>query len=66
MFPSPSPNLYLLALVLNLYLLAPALNSHLPVAYNVLFLFLLSNSFVTLIVDKNEAKGNISKKQINR
>ena len=37
-FPSPSPNLYLLALVLNLYLLVPALNSYLPVAYNVTIL----------------------------
>ena len=31
-----------------------------------LFLFLLSNSFVTVIVGRNEAKGNLSKKQINR
>ena len=26
-----------------------------------LFLFLLSNSFVTVIVDKNETEGNLSK-----
>ena len=31
-----------------------------------LFLFLLSNSFVTVIVDKNETKGNLSKKQISQ
>ena len=27
-----------------------------------LFLLLLSNSFVTVIVDRNETKGNLSKK----
>ena len=29
-----------------------------------LLLFLLSNSFVKVIVDRNETKGNLSKKQI--
>ena len=31
-----------------------------------LFLFLLSNSFVMMIVDRNETKGDLSKKQIIR
>ena len=31
-----------------------------------LFLFLLSKSFVKVIVDRNQTKGNLSKKQINR
>ena len=34
--------------------------------YMFLFLFLLFNSFVTVIVDRNETKDNLSKKQINR
>ena len=56
----------------------PALNSHLPALtnynrnnksqklYMLLFLSLLSNSFVTVIVDRNEIKGNVSKKQDSR
>ena len=31
-----------------------------------LFLFLLFNPFVTLIVDRNETKGNLTKNQINK
>ena len=30
------------------------------------FLFLLSNPFVTVIVDINETKGNLIKKQVNK
>ena len=30
-----------------------------------LFLFLLSNPFVTVFVDRNETKENLSKNQIN-
>ena len=68
-FVFPGPNLYLPTLALNLYLLALARignNKSQSLDVMLLFLYLLSNPYVTVIVDRNEIKSNLSKKQINK
>ena len=73
-FPVSDPSegschkLYLVALALNLYLPVPALNCNKSQRWRILLLslFLLSNSCVTVIVDRNGGKSNLSKKQINK
>ena len=68
--PSPGPNLYFPALlsicVYRHWLIRTGNNKSQRLPILLLFLFWLSNSFVTVIVDRNETKDSSNKKQIHR
>ena len=67
--PDSSPNLYLTTwppICIYRPWLIRIRNNKSKVAYNVAIFILLSNSFVTVIVDRNETKNNLSKNQVNK
>ena len=83
-FDCPGPSVYLATAALNFYLSAPGFqfvftspflitignNKSQRLHIMLIFLFLLSNSFVAVIVDRNDTKDHLSKltnvKQINK